>query len=154
MIKSFSAIANVLVVFGIILLIGSMVSLYKVHKFRSVATSVEGTVISITRGRVLNNQLGHYRNPLPKDETSSFHHTVFSFVVSYIDANGTESRYQSAYSDAPPPYLPGDKVTVYYNKDDVQLGGWSGLLMMLLTGAAGVFLIIFRVIYYFIKRQG
>jgi len=157
MIKSFSVIANILFVSGIILLTGSMITLYKVHQFRSVATSVEGTVISITRGQVLNNQLEHFRNPPPATESNrdvpSFHHKVFSFVVSYPGADGTEHRYQSAYSDAPPPYFIGDKVTVYYNKNDVQLGGWNGLLPMLLTGGAGLFLIIFRIIYYFIKRR-
>ena len=157
MIKSFSAIANILLVFGIIMLIGSMTSLYKVYQFRCVATSVEGTVISINRGQVLNNNLGHYRNPHPLNEGNreapSFHHTAFSFIVSYTGADGTENHYQSAYSDAPPPYFIGDKVTVYYDKNDVQLGGWSGLLPTLLTGAAGLFLIIFRVIYYFIKKH-
>jgi hypothetical protein len=157
MIKSFRVIANILFVFGIILLAGSLVTLYKVHKFRSLASKAEGTVVSISRNQMMNNHGGHFRDPLPASDsdrdTPAFHHTVFSFVVTYIAADGTEQRYESGYSDMPPSYFPGDKVTVYYNKNDVQLGGWNGLIHSLLTAGAGLFLIIFRIIYYFIKRN-
>ena len=158
MIKSFRIIANILFVFGIILLAGSLVTLYKVHKFRSLATSTEGTVLTITRSQMLNNHDGHFRDPLPVSasdrNTAAFHHTVFSFVVTYVGPDGTERRYESGYSNTPPSYFPGDKVTVYYDKNDVQLGGLNCLLPSLLTGGAGLFLIIFRIIYYFIKKNG
>lgn len=157
MIKSFTVIANILFVFGIILLLGSLVSLYKVQKFRSAAIKAEGTVISITRGLALNTHSSNYSNPLPYDENSrnipAFHRSVYSFIVSYIDANGIEQRYHSGYSELPPSYFIGDKVTVYYNKHEVQLGGWGILLPTLLTGGGGLFLIIFRIIYYFIKKH-
>lgn len=157
MIKSFRIIANILFVFGIILLAGSLVTLYKVHQFRSLATAAEGTVLTITRSQMLNNHGGHFRDPLPVSDadrnTAAFHHTVYSFVVTYTGEGGVEQRYESGYSDMPPSYFPGDKVTVYYDKKDVQLGGWNGLLPSLLTGSAGLFLIIFRIIYYFIRKH-
>lgn len=158
MIKSFRIIANILFVFGIVLLAGSLVTLYKIHRFRSLANSAEGTVVKITRSQMLNNHGGHFRDPLPASDTDrdtqAFHHTVYSFVVTYIADDGTEHRYESGYSEMPPSYFPGDKVTVYYDRNDVQLGGINGLLPALLTAGAGLFLIIFRIIYYVIKRQG
>lgn len=159
MIKSFKPIANLLFVFGMIMLSSGVVNIYRINKFRSHALPVEGKVSRIETNGPYNEPFHHYADRYGRTRSSGPEDAAYTYsyapIVTYYPADGNEHTLilgKSYFST----YFIGDKVNLYYDKNDpgsAQLAGWDAFLPAMGYIGLGLLLMSFKFIRLLIRKN-
>jgi hypothetical protein len=142
-VQNFKGLSNVFLAIGIALLSTGGWLAWKTFKFKSEAEVAEGTVIGLVE---------HTSSSSTKKRSGG---STWAPVVEYVGPDRQIKTYTSKISSSNP-YSYGDKVKIYYDKSDadhVIMDGIDGFFFALLVGGFGLFFIIFRGVYFFIRRN-
>ncbi|WP_177230343.1 DUF3592 domain-containing protein [Chitinophaga sp. CF118] len=142
MVITINRLSNIVLVIGVILLFTGGLLFYNGESFKSKAVKTKGLIV------------GFYQRTSSR-KGSAFNNT-WSPIAEYTGQNGEKKTYISHMSSNTAYYSIGDSVTVYYDKffsEHVQIEGIDGFFGAYVFAGFGLFLILFRLIYFLIKRN-